>query len=100
MADLFYRVYIAASEVALGQPVSEGTVAITGASTASAAVMDASGGNRQRRVRLWADVDCFVTWGESPTAANDGTSGIPVGAKNPEYVGIAANEKIAVIQKV
>jgi hypothetical protein len=100
MADLYYAVWDTAAEVANGPVKAEGKVAIGGTSTQSAAVVDPAGGNRSRRVRLFADGPCFVTWGENPTAVSDGTDGRPVGAENPEYVEILANHLIAVIERV
>ena len=100
MADLFFTVWDTAAEVANGPVKNENKVAIAGSSTASAGVVDGTGGNRSRRVRLWAGAACYVTWGESPTAVNDGTAGRPLGAENPEYFEIRADHKIACIQKV
>ncbi len=99
MADLYYTVWDTAAEVALGPIKNENKVAIGGTSTQSG-LIDSAGGNRSRRVRLFADGNCFVTWGENPTATNDGAGGMPMGSENPEYVWIQADHKIAVIQRV
>lgn len=99
MATLFYAVWNTAAEVANGPVLQEGTVTIGGSSEATATVIDPTGSNRGRRVRLFADSNCFVTWGESPTAMNDGSGGRPMGSENPEYFDIQANHKIAVIQR-
>ena len=77
MADLFYAVWDTAAEVANGPVKAEGKVSIAGTSTQSSAVVDPTGGNRSRRVRLWAGAACYVTWGVNPTAVNDGTAGRP-----------------------
>ena len=97
MATLFYAVYEAAEQTALGIPLDENVVAIGGASVVSA-IMPGSGRQRQT-VRLFADANCFVTWGADPTALAEGTEGRPLGAENPEYVSIEAGHKIAVIQR-
>ena len=98
MASLQYTVWRTASEVANGEVMNEGVVTI-GVASAQSSVMHADYGNRGCRVRLMADADCWVTWGEDPTALNDGTEGRMLGAENPEYFAILANEKIAVIQR-
>jgi hypothetical protein len=98
MASLFYRVWDTAAEVANGPVKNENLVAIGGTS-AQSGLIDGAGGNRSRRVRVFADTACFITWGENPTALTDGTEGMPMGADNPEYVEIRADHKIAVIQR-
>ena len=98
MATLFIAVFGDASQTLIGKPVQEMTVTITGTSALSAALTQ--GNNKvQRRVRLYADADCFVTWGEDPTALNDGTEGRPLGADNPESFAIDTGDKIAVIER-
>ena len=98
MATLFIAVFNSSASVAAGPVLSEQAVTIGGAS-AQSAIMDASGSNKSRTVRVMADADCFVTWGEDPTALTDGTGGRPMGAENPEYFYIKADEKIAVITR-
>lgn len=98
MATLFISVFGDASQTLIGKPKQEFTVTIAGTSAQSIAL--SQGNNKvQRRVRMWADVDCFVTWGEDPTALADGTAGLPLGAANPESFGIDTGDKIAVIEK-
>lgn len=99
MATLYYAVWAGASEVALGPVLREEPVTIAGTSTPTADVVDPTGGNRPRRVRVFADVACFVTWGANPVAAADGSDGRPVGAENPEYFDIPADQKLAVIAR-
>ncbi len=96
---LQFTVWGTAAEVANGPVLNEGVIAIGGASVASAAVIDPTGDNRGRRVRLFAEAACYVTWGEDPTALNDGTGGRMLGAENPEYFDVPADFKIAVIQR-
>ena len=97
MATLFFRVFEGAAEVATGDPIQEGTVTIAGTANESAAI---TGENRKRqRVRLFADTNCFVTWGANPTAQNDGSDGMPMGSENPEYVDIESAHLISVIER-
>lgn len=101
MADLYFRVYETAGATAQGQKVQEGKVAIGGTSTQSAAISNgARPSNAAMKVRLWTDGACFVTWGENPTALNDGTEGMPMAADSYEYVQIQAGHLLAVIEKV
>lgn len=97
MATLYIAVFDGAAEVALGDP-QEMTVTIAAGSTQSAVA--AGPVNRGRRMRLFADADCYVTWGDNPTATNDGTSGRPLGAENPEYFAITTGQKVAVIERI
>jgi len=101
MATLFITVWDSAKEVALGAPLQEEVVAIGAGSLQSNVITTQSDGRvTHRRVRLYADADCFVTWGSDPTALNDGSAGRAMGADNPEYFEITAGEKIAVIERV
>ncbi len=97
MATLFFTVFSGAVEVAVGDPIQEGSVAIGGTSAASAALTGT--GKKRRRVRLFADADCYATWGENPVAKNDGTDGRPLAASVAEYFDIEAGHKIAVIER-
>lgn len=98
MATLFFAVWDNANQTLLGEPLQEDTVAVGAGSLQSAAI---SGTRKEiRRVRLFTDADCFVTWGDNPTALQDGTAGMPLGAENPEVVGIEAGQLIAVIERV
>lgn len=98
--SLQYTVWETAAEVANGPVLNENVVAVGGASALSG-VIDASArtGRESRRVRLFAEEACYVIWGETPTALNDGTGGRMFGAENPEYFEIQANFLIAVIQR-
>ena len=97
MADLFISVYRVAGSTAFGSPQQEEKVAIGAGSLTSSAITGARG---RRIVRLYADADCFVTWGSSPTALTDGTEGRPMGADNPEYWNMPVGTIIAVINRV
>ena len=97
MATLFFAVFEGAAEVATGDPIQEGVVSIGGASAPSAVIVGS--GRKRRRVRLFADAICFVTWGENPVAKSDGTEGRPIGAEGGEYFDIEAGHKLAVIER-
>ena len=97
MASLHITAWEGAAEVALGDIVLEEVVTITGTSALSSVI---PGTRKNRRVRLFSDVKCFVTWGVTPFALTDGTDGRMLGAENGEYFSIAAGAKIAVIERV
>jgi len=97
MATLFFAVFEDAAQTALDIPLQEDVIAIGVGSLQSATIVGS--GKKKRTVRLFADVDCFVTWGADPTAVADGSEGRPIGAENPEYVSIEAGHKIAVIAR-
>ncbi len=100
MASLQYTVWASAAEVANGPVLNENLVTIGGSSTQSSTI-DAPGGNKSRRVRLFANAACFVVWGAAPqTALSDFTQGRALGSENPEYVEINADHVLAVIQRV
>jgi len=99
MTTLFVTVWGDAEEVPLGDPLQEFSVNIAATSTASTETISGSG-NKRRHVRLFADTNCFVIWGEDPTAVNDGSDGRPMGSDNPEYFNIQSGHKIAVIERI
>lgn len=99
MAKIQYTVWGSAAEVANGPVLNENIFTITGTTAQSPTVIDPNGGNRSRRVRVFADAAAWVTWGSDPTALSDGTGGRMIGAENPEYFDIPADEKIAAITR-
>ncbi len=99
MSNLFIAAFGDAKEVAFGSPIQEQVVSFTTPSVQSA-VLTVHVPAKMYRVRILADADCFVTWGDDPTALIDGTNGRPVGANNPEYFGIPSGQRLAVIQRV
>ncbi len=98
MATLFAGVWNGAAETLVGEPIQEFAVTITGTSAQTVALTSHSN-EVLRQVRVFSDTDCFVTWGSDPTATNDGTSGRPLGAENPEVFGISSGAKLAVIAR-
>jgi hypothetical protein len=97
MATLFFTVFLGAVETASGDPIQEDKVTI-GAGSLQSTVIDGTG-RKRRRVRVFADTNCFATWGESPTAKDDGTAGRALEAGSAEYFDIEAGHKIAVIER-
>ncbi len=95
MATLWITVFEASANVAVGAPIEEQQVTI-GASSLSSAAIDGSA-TQFRTARLMADADCHISWGESPTAS---TTTMPLGAENPEYIGIRGGDLIVVIERV
>ena len=99
MATLQYTVFEGAGEVALGDPIQEGVVTITGTAAASAAI---SGSDRiRRRVRVAVDANCWVAWGAAAVALNDGTNGRMMGTdvSTVEYFDVECGHIISVIQR-
>jgi len=96
-STVYFCVFEGASEVALGDPIQEGIIDFSGGEAKSAAI---TGTKRiRRRVRIMADDDCFVAWGDGVTALNDGTLGRPMGSENPEYHDIEAGHTISAIAR-
>lgn len=101
MATLQYTTWWSAAEVANGPVMHENVITIGVASATSPTVVDPTGRNETRRVRISVDADCWVTWGLNPTASTDGTGGRMMGptVSACEYFDIPSNESIAVIQR-
>jgi len=97
MASLQLAVWDTAASTATGPVLQEEVVTISATSAQSSVI---TGTNIYRTVRIYADTDCFVTWGSNPTALTDGTEGRMIGANNPEYFQIVSGDKIAVIERV
>ena len=97
MATLFFAVFSGAVEVAAGDPIQEGVITV-GAGSLQSAVITGTG-KKRRRVRIFADSDCFATWGENPTALANGLDGRPLSAGSAEYFDIEAGHKIATIER-
>ncbi len=97
MATLFVTVWETAESVALGDILQEFQINIGATSTPSAAAIVGTP-RRKRRIRLFADADCFVTWAETPVAVSSASR--PMGEENPEYFEIEAGQKIAVIERL
>lgn len=97
---LHYAVFATSHETGKGPVLNENVVAVT-AGALESDVMDVNAGNKSRSVRITADTNCWVHWGENPTALSDGTAGRPMGPdiSTDEYFDILANWKISVIQR-
>lgn len=97
MPTLYVTVWEVAAEVALGDPLQEFQVNIAATTTQSTETIVGSD-RRKRRIRVFPDSDCFVTWGLNPVATS--TTARPMGAENPEYFEIESDYKVAVIERV
>ena len=80
MASVFVTVFETAREVALGDPLQYTAATIGGANSAAIS----GSGKKRRRVRLLADADCWVAWGENPTATGSADS-VALVADQAEY---------------
>jgi hypothetical protein len=97
MASLQFTVFDAAGSTGAGPVLQEGVIAI-GATSAQGSEIT-PGAVYTRIVRVTADADCWVTWGTSPTALNDGSEGRMFHASQVEYFQVAAGERFAVIER-
>lgn len=97
MATLSIVVFENAVEVLFDRPKAIISVSIDGTSRLAAAIPGDTG--QMRHCRIFTDTDCFFTWGDAPTVT-DFTDGLPLGADNPEVVGIKAGDQVAVIERV
>ena len=99
MATLFITIFRDATVTLLGRADQEMTITVAGASAQSSVVTVPANGAGKRLARLYTDTDCFVTWGTDPTATNDGSSGMPLGADNPEVISVETGDKFAAIER-
>lgn len=99
MANCYFAAYATAADVAHGRPYQFGVMTIDGSASAAVAVPAGFQANHKSRVRLLADGKCFVDWGETPNPQNDGSSGIPVGVENPEYVEVQCGHKLQAVTR-
>lgn len=94
MADVSITVWEAAGSVAEGDPLQYTAATIDGGN--SAAIVGT--GRKRRKCRLYAESDCWVQWGASPSAT-DGTDSVPLGADNPEYFDIEAGHSVSAVTR-
>ena len=97
MASIQYTVFPDSGNVAMGVIVSEEVVTVSGTHALST-VLPAS--QTRYSVRVFSDVDCFLTWGVTPVALADGSEGRMIGANNPEYFGVEPGQRFSVIERV
>lgn len=100
MAQFTVLIWEDAKEVAVGLVVQQETLTISGVSQQTPAIIGTGGIPRHYRARLHAEANCFVQSGDDPTALNDYTQGMPLGAENPEYVDIQTGRRFAVIERL
>lgn len=91
---VYLTVWESASEVALGDPIQFTSATVGGANSAPIS----GSGKKRRRVRLYADEDCWVKYGTNPTATGAADS-MPLSADNPEYVDIEAGHVLTAIAR-
>ncbi len=102
MATLYATVFRSAGAVASGDPSQEFPTPIAGTSTPSTVAVMAVDEPKKRRyvVRILADEDCFLNWGEgTPVATADGNGGRAISAGVAEYFYVQAGHKLATIQR-
>ena len=83
-----------AGEVALGDPIQYTAAVIDGVNSA---VISGTNGKR-RRVRVFAEADCWIKTGLNPTATG-GSDSIPLSISNPEYIDIEAGHVLTAITR-
>lgn len=99
MSKLRATIFVGAVEVAKGEPLETISVDITGSHLETAAVSGSAqevAGNIVRKMRLHAEIDCYVAWGENPVAD---VNSMPLDATNPEYFDIVCGHKISVLAR-
>lgn len=95
MATLWIHSFANAKETAFDAPFQTVQVTVTGAAASAAVLTTPTGQKNMMRVRLFADVDCHVSW----DGADATTADLPMGADNPEYFGIESGTVISVIER-
>ena len=95
MPTLTFTVWHNAGATGSGPVLQEENIAIGATSAQGSAI---SGSGETRKVRIFCDVNAYVTWGSDPTAASG--SARPMGLENPEYFEINAGDKVAVLERV
>ena len=94
MASVFITVWDSAREVALGDPVQYAEAVIGGANSNPIA----GSLKKRKRCRIYANANCWVNWGENPTATG-ATDSLPVASDNPEYLDIEAGHIVTAITR-
>lgn len=95
MADVFATVWEHAETVALGNPLGYLTAVIDGSESG---VVPGTG-KKRRRVRLFAQEDCWVNWGETGLTVTNNTDAIPLAASVAEYFDIEAGYVIKAVTR-
>lgn len=98
---LQFTVFYSSAESGKGPVLNEGLQTVAGTSSQTG-VMDPAGGAQSRSVRLATTEKVWVTWGDDPTALQDGSDGRMMGPdiSTVEYFDIPADSKIAVIARL
>ena len=94
MAIVHGLVFEGAETVPLGDPIQFLSATIDGAESAAV-----TGSNKlRRRVKLWAEADCWVIWGDSPNPTGAGDA-MPMSAGDWCYHDIEAGYTIKAITR-
>src|SRR3954466_13090361 len=97
-SNLYINVWPDASQTALGDIEQLLTISTLSASNQISGGVSLNGTLSTKRVRLFAEVACFVTWGSgSPDAT--GAIRVPLGAENPEYFTVPVGTKFAAVTR-
>ena len=94
MANLYVTIFDGAASTPVGDPVQFLTAVISGANSSAVT----GSGRKRYTARLYAESDCWVAWGSSPTATG-ASDAMPLGADNPEYVTIEAEHVVTAITR-
>ena len=94
MANVNITVFEAAVSTPLGDPLQYLTAVIDGANSSALTGSD----KKRRTCRMYAESDCWVKWGSSPTATG-ATDAVALGADNPEYFNIEAGHVVTAITR-
>ena len=95
MATIYMHVWTSATATAEGD-VEQSDSETIGVSSSPLSVITKNNTRGIKSMRLFADADCFIAIGENPTADS---TGIPLGANNPEYFSIKVGQRVAVITR-
>lgn len=96
MSELQITVFDGAGPTALGPVLLEEKITVSATSAQTTAM---PGTRLSRIVRVFSDVNIYLTWGVNPTALTDGSDGRMIGADNPEYFQVPAGQKLAAITR-
>jgi hypothetical protein len=101
MSNLYINVWPDASQTALGDIEDLLTISTLSGSNQISGGVSLKGTLSTKRVRLFAEVACWVTWASADAAAPDATGAIrvPLGAENPEYMTVPVGTRFAAITR-
>lgn len=96
--NLYINVWTDVGATALGDLEATMVISTLSGSNQTSAAVALNGTLTTKRVRLFSEVDCFVTWGTgSPDAT--GSNRVALGANNAEYFTVPVGTKFAAITR-